>query len=215
MKDCTDSYKTDLSEIYQPNPKRTYLRKDLVGEVIGDFTVISYSGTVKKGKWYSTFWNIKCNNCGAEDIRRGKNLKARKTRATCKKCGVAKKMSSNGKKVRGGTDNITGAYWNSLVYGAKNRKKDFNLTIEDAQKLLEEQDFKCALTGVKLIMDINLTYHLVGPGEKNTGSLDRIDSSKGYTKENVQWVHKDINAMKMNLEESKFKEWCRLVTENN
>ena len=27
-------------------------------------------------------------------------------------------------------------------------------------------------------------------------SLDRIDSSKGYEENNVQWVHKDINLMK-------------------
>lgn len=47
-----------------------------------------------------------------------------------------------------------------------------------------------------------------------TASLDRIDSSKGYKIENIQWVHKDINQMKSALENNKFIELCELVSEN-
>ena len=31
---------------------------------------------------------------------------------------------------------------------------------------------------------------------KGTASLDRIDSTKGYVRGNIQWVHKDINWFK-------------------
>ena len=37
-----------------------------------------------------------------------------------------------------------------------------------------------------------------------TASLDRIDSKKGYTIDNIQWVHKDVNKMKMDLQEEDF-----------
>jgi hypothetical protein len=48
----------------------------------------------------------------------------------------------------------------------------------------------------------------------HTASLDRIDSSKGYFKGNVQWIHKDLNVMKMDLTEEKFIDYCKLVYEN-
>jgi hypothetical protein len=47
--------------------------------------------------------------------------------------------------------------------------------------------------------------------ELGTASLDRIDSTKGYTPENVQWLHKDINQMKMDLTEQKFIDLCKKV----
>jgi hypothetical protein len=50
------------------------------------------------------------------------------------------------------------------------------------------------------------------------GSFDRIDSGQDYTLGNVQWVHKVVNRMKMDLGEDEFLKWCGLVVnhkENN
>ena len=44
-----------------------------------------------------------------------------------------------------------------------------------------------------------------------TASLDRIDSSKGYIKGNVQWVHKEFNKMKLDLLDKEFIDICKLV----
>lgn len=44
-----------------------------------------------------------------------------------------------------------------------------------------------------------------------TASLDRIDSLKGYTLDNVQWIHKDLNYMKCDYEENEYIEWCKKV----
>jgi hypothetical protein len=46
---------------------------------------------------------------------------------------------------------------------------------------------------------------------KATASLDRIDSSKGYTIENVQWVHAIINNMKWDMPQSEFLSFCYAV----
>jgi len=49
----------------------------------------------------------------------------------------------------------------------------------------------------------------------NTASLDRIDSTKGYTIDNVQWVHTIVNRMKWNTDENEFIKWCDDIYEYN
>ena len=44
-----------------------------------------------------------------------------------------------------------------------------------------------------------------------TASVDRIDSTKGYLKGNVQWVHKSINQMKSNRTDEEFIALCKAV----
>lgn len=107
-----------------------------------------------------------------------------------------------------GTKEVPKTYFTRLQKGAIDRNLEFNIDINYISKLLIEQDFKCALTG----LDIKLGY----PARKKencTASLDRIDSSKGYIKNNVQWVHKDINWMKYNFSMDKFILYCRLIIE--
>lgn len=50
--------------------------------------------------------------------------------------------------------------------------------------------------------------------KNRTASLDRIDSSKGYLENNVQWVHKDINWMKQDYSHEEFLQYCKLIYEN-
>jgi hypothetical protein len=54
------------------------------------------------------------------------------------------------------------------------------------------------------------TIHGDKHGE-TTASLDRINSKKGYTKDNVQWVHKWINFMKQDLDEEEFITFCEAI----
>ena len=42
-------------------------------------------------------------------------------------------------------------------------------------------------------------------------SIDRIDSSQGYTKGNVQWVTNQVNFMKKDLIQQDFINWCKLI----
>ena len=48
-----------------------------------------------------------------------------------------------------------------------------------------------------------------------TASLDRIDNTKGYTQDNVQWVHKDINRIKSDLSQEYFLTLCKTVVDWN
>lgn len=84
--------------------------------------------------------------------------------------------------------------------------------MEDAWQQYVKQNGMCALSNVSLKLGKN-TIH----GRKEmTASIDRVDSSKGYTKDNIQWVHKTINLMKNVLEQTDFIKWCdRVTTYNN
>lgn len=51
---------------------------------------------------------------------------------------------------------------------------------------------------------IGFTQNTAQGNERGCASLDRIDSSKGYVKGNVQWVHKHVNVMKRALSQEEF-----------
>jgi hypothetical protein len=102
-------------------------------------------------------------------------------------------------------------YYQKIEMRAKNKHIKFNLTIVFLQNLLEQQDYKCALSGLPIILS-----RTFDPTRKKyteqTGSLDRIDSKRGYTTDNVQWVHKDVNKMKMDLSQDRFIHICYKIS---
>lgn len=73
--------------------------------------------------------------------------------------------------------------------------------------LLEEQNFRCALSGLEICFSTN-------PAKENTASVDRIDSRKHYSKDNIQIVHKKFNRFKNNLDEKELLDMCKLVVKN-
>lgn len=99
-----------------------------------------------------------------------------------------------------------------LKIRATNRNLEFNLTGEYLWSLFLKQNRKCALSGI----DIGFPKTW-GPKSKTqiTASIDRIDSTKGYVVGNVQWVHKTINVMKMDLPVEDFIALCKKITDHN
>jgi hypothetical protein len=45
-------------------------------------------------------------------------------------------------------------------------------------------------------------------------SIDRIDSTKGYIPNNIQWVDKRINIMKNKMDEQEFLSICKKIVEH-
>ena len=72
-------------------------------------------------------------------------------------------------------------------------KIEFDLQIEDIWDLFLRQEKKCALTGLPIGFSNDRTRSQKYSGISCTASIDRIDSKKGYTRDNTQLVHKDIN----------------------
>jgi hypothetical protein len=106
------------------------------------------------------------------------------------------------------TGKIYRCFFNEIKAKAKAREIKFNLSIDDIWKIYEKQNGKCALSGV----EIKFANKAKLP---NTASLDRIDSSKHYTIENIQWVHKDVNRMKMDMSQDEFINYCKIIAKYN
>lgn len=107
-----------------------------------------------------------------------------------------------------GYEDLSSKYWSSIKYRAKKRNIKFSLDIKYAWDLFVKQNKKCALSGydIELFRD-SKTY--------NTASLDRIDSSKGYIKNNVQWLHKDVNNLKGIMDNKTTIDLCKKIFFNN
>lgn len=118
----------------------------------------------------------------------------------------AKRLGIVARGLSTGHGDIPGWYWGQVIGNAKKRNLDVTITIEEGWNLYLEQDRKCALTGV----DIGFS------GSQNrsttTASLDRINSDLGYVEGNLQWIHKDIQPMKVAMSNDEFVMRCRTVT---
>lgn len=141
-------------------------------------------------------------DCGTKKyVNRDSVLFGRST--GCRKCSG---MNGANNPAYKGTKNIPGNYWGILKKSAAIRSLPVEITIEDLDKKLVEQGFKCALSG----MDISFSGGK--KGKKWTASVDRIDSKVGYVYDNIQFVHKDVNLMKNRFDEGYFIDVCQKIS---
>ena len=73
-------------------------------------------------------------------------------------------------------------------------------------KLWEQQEGICAITGLKMLEPVGYVASRVPLKVPKTASIDRIDSNKGYTKGNVQWVCVFANLAKNTFKDELIKE---------
>lgn len=102
--------------------------------------------------------------------------------------------------------------YKDLKHNCKKRPKEIicNITINDIRELYIKQDGKCALTKRELTytkIDRNNDNHIIN---RWNISVDRIDPSKHYEKDNIQLVGSIVNRMKMDLSQADFIEICKL-----
>ena len=206
-------YKLHGKEICKKRNKGIQNTRDLAcGEIFGLLTVIKLYGKNKDGR---ICYTCKCR-CGNEKIV----LRSYLLSGRVKSCGCLKAVTSSitGKKYihfasesrRKFCGNVSGTYWNHILHNATARGIKVTITHRFISELLEKQNGKCALTGLLIIMS-----PLSKNRCNNTASLDRINSNDGYIEGNVRWVHKDVNLMKNQFSDIRFKEICKLVLEND
>jgi hypothetical protein len=169
---------------------------DRTNKVYGDLTVLEICKERSKKR---VVWKCRCK-CGNIVLARSLDLHMGKTVS----CGCRRRGSNN--YLWSGCGEIPGGFMYSIIKAAKTRGIEVDINVKDIYDLYIQQNKKCNLTGVEL----NFGYN------KNTNaSLDRIDSEKGYTKDNIQLVHKKINMMKHILPQEEFVSWCKLVVDHN
>lgn len=169
-------------------------KKDLTGMVFERLTVINRVKIEDKYQWL-----CKCE-CGNEVNVIHTNLVG----SRIKSCGCKRKNEGKKNHLWKGYEEISGDYWCKVKHSAARRNLIFEIEIKYAWDLFIKQDKKCALTGTEIYFGLNQK-------QKYTASLDRIDSSKEYTEDNIQWVHKDINRMKNAYDQDYFIEMCTKV----
>jgi|DEB0MinimDraft_4_1074332.scaffolds.fasta_scaffold51846_2 hypothetical protein len=158
---------------------------------------------VGKDKFGHAILECVCD-CGSKINVRNDSLKSGNTQS----CGCQRKTGENHGNYKG-YKKLRSQHWSSILHGAKRRNLEVKITIEEAWEQYEKQDGKCALTGRDIFFaKTNKTI------TQSTASLDRIDPSKGYTKENIQWVHKKVNQMKWDLQQFDFIQICKEVVKN-
>lgn len=82
---------------------------------------------------------------------------------------------------------------------AKSRNRIFDLNLIDLQLQIKMQNNMCVYTGEEFT-------------ENNLPSLDRIDSNKGYIKNNIQFVCIRVNKMKSDMTHDDFIGLCNKVS---
>lgn len=187
------------------------MTKYAVGDQIGKFQIITRtSGTIKPGQ--AVKWQVECA-CGNSYVRPTSYITRNKDKG-CSRC-RPKKASHK----YTGTTHISGDVWGGIVRRSKaaqrrGRTEDipFEIDIHFGEDLFQKQNFKCAYTGWPIEFPLwdraNARY------TEGTASLDRINSSLGYTKDNVAWVHKYVNKAKNDLPLGTFLSLCHAVSVN-
>lgn len=177
--------------------------KNLIGQRFNKLVVLKLAGS-KSG---NSQWLCQCD-CGKQKIIAAGSLQQNLT----KSCGCYA-MTVCWK----GYEDISGNFFNRMKTAAKARKLEWKINIKYLWKLWLKQDGKCALTGDKLVLQKDYYCYRKKYGYINihTASLDRIDSSKGYIKGNLQWVHKDVNYMKLDFSEEKLLDICYKIVKQH
>lgn len=137
--------------------------------------------------------NLKCSFCGEnfnKELREYSREKRRRDQAhffCSQQCFIpfhSKQRKDSFSKFR--------LIFKGVIKVVRAKKIEFDLTFEFLEQLWIKQNGKCAYTNIDMILPINATSGTV-VRDLSAASLDRIDSSKGYTQDNVEFVCRFIN----------------------
>jgi len=173
--------------------------KDLTGKRFGRLTVLKFTKMNQHGR---TCWLCLCD-CGIEKEVWGECLGKYTKSCGCYRDEIAFK----------GCGDISITFYKTTRRGAIERGLEFSITIEDIWELYLKQNRKCALSG----QELRFIKGYTNKHRRNiqNASVDRTNNNLGYTKENIQIVHKDINKMKQHFDNDYFIQTCKLICNNN
>ncbi len=160
-------------------------------------------GKINKSK--REHYVCKCDQCDhIKHIRISKIL----TDTSCKRCNLILRNKTVLNKHRGHKD-LTKSFYGYFKFNAARNNKQFLVSIDYLGDLFEAQNGVCALSGLPITLSVSTDHN--GNHTDANASVDRIDSSKGYIKGNVQWVHKYVNVLKNGFSQDEFVYLCHAV----
>lgn len=163
------------------------------GEKYKSWTVLSETKHDNRG---CLLYLCQCE-CGATRWFQPNELIKKDVCFECQAC-AQKKRGLQSKIKNGMIGELDKTRYTKLKRSAKTRGYEFNLSLEELWQLFQDQKQTCAITG-------DYITHI------SDASLDRIDSTKGYVKGNVQWVTKQANVSKHVMSMEELYEFCKKV----
>lgn len=97
---------------------------------------------------------------------------------------------------------------------ARRKGIEFDLTVAQLKKIWDRQNGKCVYSGVKL-SQFQTTEIRKETYRPHFASLDRKDSNKGYTSDNVQFISMIAQFAKNNFSEEDLFLFCKDVVKHN
>lgn len=158
--------------------------------------------------WLPKFWRSR-----AENVKQGSSLREVSPNTygsgVCVQCGADVPRKSAGPRGKWCSEKCRATYrrdvdpdfrLHSLKYNAEKRGQLFTLERGDIEWVM-----KCPILGIEL------DYSSTTSTNDNAPSVDRIDSSKGYIKENVWVISNKANRMKNDATNSELIEFARAI----
>lgn len=185
-------------------PRLKYTSSKYMGKRFGKLTVVSYSHSETFESGYKrVFWNCVCD-CGNTTIARSDSL----TRGKKRSCGCL--INEFNKSKEGKFRTPLGHTALIIAYhkykdGAKRRGIPFEITREQFKYLVVQDCWYCGEKSSNHIFQKGIN------GGVFCNGLDRVDSTKGYTADNVVPCCQFCNHAKMEKSESEFVQWLERV----
>jgi hypothetical protein len=102
----------------------------------------------------------------------------------------------------------------SMKCHAKKINKSLEVSLVDLKEIWEDQGGICPYTGWLLVNQPSMNWRKQIPHTPDRASVDRIDSSLGYTRDNIRFVSVMIQYAKNSFSESELQKFCLAIKEN-
>jgi len=170
----------------------------------------------EKTKYHRPQEEVKCQSCGVvfkkdcSEVRRNNKLGVgHYCSRSCVRIGRVSNKLGNPKNLKpdNSKDKYTGL--REHLSRIKKRGKEINIDLDDLYTIWTNQNGVCPYTGVQLLHPKDSKNKPI----LYKASLDRIDSSLGYVKGNIQFVSAAANYAKGSMSHEEMIEFCKLVCE--
>jgi len=182
----------------------TRVKYNLLGKKFGMLFVEAISPTRNNRK--ELYWICKCD-CGISKRIRGCHISP----GTMDNCGCQTKIRRSLRMRKPLHETFVTTLYNAYKDSAKSRNLEFSLTKKDFEAMLFQRCYYCNVDPYA----IHVRTFIDGTSDSLAwNGLDRIDSLKGYTRENCVTCCKLCNVAKSNMSIQEFTIWVTRLTQN-
>lgn len=177
--------------------------QDLTGKINGQLTIVKYVNRPKPNGKAQWLWECNCS-CGETIYVRTARLNGTEaSQERCKKCQY--KINSKNRVLLNYMQ-IRNFLYFQYQQKAKKRNNEFNISFEDFDKMIQQNCYYCGQAPEAHKGDL-IRLQEKEPFKRN--GIDRVDSNKGYTLDNIVPCCTMCNFAKLHYSIDEFSEWLK------